>query len=321
VALHNLCCGITTVMPPVDLRAPASADGALVLDEVIASRVTRLSGAPAYLDRLVDHMERSGRRAPTVRLVAVGGAPVPRPLCARIRKVFPDATCTVVYGSTEAEPMTQVSMDEILAAEDPGFLVGRPARSATLHLVNLPDPPPRLGPEGVDPFRVPPGEAGEVLVSGPHVIARYLDNPEADRENKLYAPDGRIWHRTGDVGHRDAQDRLWLTGRRADMVRHRGRLLHPLLLEARLDPLPGVRRSALLAWEGAPEGAVLIALAPGAAREETVARVREALRAAGLAELPLHLVPEIPVDSRHNSKVDRPGLRRRVRGRTGRGSG
>ncbi len=314
VALHNLCCGITTLMPPVNLAAPAGADGRLVAEFARTYGVTRMSGAPAYLHRLVEHLEASGDRLPGIRQMAVGGAPVSVDLCRRVTALFPEADCRVVYGSTEAEPMASVAMSEIVRAEGAGFLVGRPAEAATLALVNLPDPPPTLDEREVEPYRVPQGEPGEIIVSGPHVNAHYVDNPEADRENKLYAPDGKVWHRTGDVGYRDGQGRLWLVGRLKDSIRRADRVVQPLPVEAALDALDGIVRSALVASPELPGGALFLELVPGADEARIQADAVSELARHGLGDVPVRVIPKMPVDRRHNSKIDRPALRQRLGG-------
>jgi olefin beta-lactone synthetase len=303
VALHNLCCGITTVLPPVDLADPAAAEGALVWRFAVDHSVTRLAGAPAFIERLTE-AARAGAVLPALRGVAVGGAPVDRALCHQLVTTLPQAERLIVYGSTEAEPMCHIEMSEVLEAEGDGLLVGTPVIDAEIVVVALPALPPKLSDRGMAPFACAPGASGEIVVAGAHVNAHYLNNPAADAENKLYQPDGKVWHRTGDVGHFDGQGRLWLTGRRADLVQVNGRVIHPLAIEAKLNTVPGVRRCALIEdrygvrWviEGAPEAAD-----PWAERLNQIDPELAALE---------HLWQTLPMDRRHRSKIDRVALRR-----------
>ncbi len=306
--LHNLCCGVTSVLPPVNFAAPASTNGALVLSQIRKYKITRVAGPPVYLDRLISHMESSGERSPQVRAIGSGGAPVPRSLCARTRAVFPQAECIVVYGSTEAEPMTHVSMDEILASEGEGFLVGTPASGVTIDLVSLPEPAPALDDRGMSPYRVKPGTTGEVVVSGPHVVAHYVDNPQADQENKLYHPNGQVFHRTGDLARFDQTNRLWLTGRIKDLIRYQGRQLSPLLVEARIDEIEGIERSALIAKRRSGETILLFELQAKQDENEIQTKIRAVLNDLKLSELNIRQIQKIPTDSRHNSKIDRQAL-------------
>lgn len=318
-ALHNLAGGITTVLPAVDFRAPATVEPAVVLKQIAEHAVKRFSGAPAYMERLVAFMERTGERTEGVRRVTVGGAPISSRLCARILRLFPGAACHVLYGSTEAEPMAVVDMAEVVAASGEGYLVGRPAALTDLAVVSLPDPPPALDGRGIAPYRVPRGAEGEVVVHGPHVNRRYVNNPEADREFKLVGPGGDVWHRTRDVGRVDEHGRLWLTGQLGGEVEHRGRVLQPLAFEAVVNAIDGVRRAALVAHRLAPEGELVVEPEPGREPADVIDAVHAFLAARGLPTLAIRTLDRIPVDRRHNSKVDRPALRARPAARRRRG--
>ncbi len=308
VTLHNLMCGVTTVMPPVDLRAPGGVDPAAVVAEMVRWNVTTFSGAPAYLDRIARHVVASGARVPSLRELAVGGAPVSRGLARRIRAAFPGVRAEVIYGSTEAEPIASVSIDDVIAEAGDGHLVGAPADVVDLALIRA-GAPHQLPPDELAGLHVAPGELGEIVVRGAHVNRRYVNSPAATRENKLCDPDGSIWHRTGDIARLDARGRLWLTGRAADTVTRGGRALQPLVIEALLDDVTGVTRAALIAHGRAPEGELVIEPAPGVPPREVQERVLERLAQAGLGSLPVALVDRIPVDGRHQSKIDRPALR------------
>ena len=307
VTLHNLCCGVPTVLPAVDFKAPASVNPAFVFEQIGRWGVTRMSGAPAYIDALVSDLERRGATEDRVAQLGVGGAPTPISLCERLAKVFPETEAKVIYGSTEAEPIASGDMGEIVRrrqeAQRLGHLVGTVAHAATVALVDLPDPVPDLDDRGVEPYRVAEGSPGELIVSGPHVNRAYLDNPEANRANKLYAPDGSVWHRTGDVASVDEAGQLWLRGRVKDLVRHHGKAIHPLPIEAELMTRQGIKRAALLNVGQGPEAVLAV---EGEAAEGDVLAALDSL---GLSEVRLCRVGSIPMDYRHQSKIDRPTLR------------
>ena len=305
VVLHDLCCGLTAVLPAVDLRAPGQVEPERVLQQLRARRATRLTAAPAFMERLAAHMLTHDVRLPEVNSLFVGGGPVSRALCAQLTQAFPGADAQVVYGSTEAEPMTSASMVEVRDEGGDGFLVGRPAEVAEIAVVQIDTPAPRLGPEGIAPWVVPVGALGEIVVRGPHVNQRYVDNPEADAVNKIRAEAGSVWHRTGDVGRWDERGRLWLHGRTKDAVSNDGRLHQPLAVEQACDALDGVRRVALIQHPRA----ALLAVDFGDRGPEVDAALRRTLERFGLAGVAVHPVPFIPTDRRHNTKIDRPALR------------
>lgn len=318
VVLHNLSCGISSVVPPIDLRHPGAADPARVVSAITHYGVQSLSGAPAYMERLCRYLMQSRQSVPTVRRIFVGGAPVSRRLGAQILQAFPSAHAEAVYGSTEAEPMAGVGVEELVAAPGEGYLVGRVAAPAEIELVDLPELAPQLGQEGLARYRVSGAASGEVVVRGPHVNRLYIGDEEANQRFKIRAADGSIWHRTGDLARRDEAGRLWLTGRVPDRVTHHGQVLLPFVLEgALLHAVPEVACAALVAHAAAPDGELVLTCEEAAA-EQVLAAARALLVERNLSRLPVRRIAAIPTDARHNSKIDRPALRDQLA--TGRGA-
>lgn len=303
LVLHNLCCGISTVMPAVDLATPGQPEAARVLAQIEQAGVTRLSGAPAFIARLVAHALAHDRHFPGVRSLVLGGSTLPPGLAERCQRVFPQAEGRIVYGSTEAEPIAEVFFPEYIAdgAQEPGHLLGHPASVAEVCVVE--PAAPLASEEEVARARCAVGDSGEILVAGPHVLRGYVDNPAADRESKIPRQDGLVWHRTGDAGHFDAQGRLWLEGRLKDAVPVAGAPRYTLALEKAIDALPGVERSALV--QGAAPLPALVLAGHLPPRD----RLRELLDRHGFAGVSLWQATTMPVDGRHNSKIDRPALR------------
>lgn len=92
-----------------------------------------------------------------------------------------------------------------------------------------------------DGHDVPTGETGEVIISGPTVMAGYLNNPEATAET---IRDG--WLHTGDIGRLDADGYLQIVDRIKDMIIRGGENLYPKEIESTIAQLPGVLESAVV---------------------------------------------------------------------------
>jgi acyl-CoA synthetase (AMP-forming)/AMP-acid ligase II len=310
-AFYFLSTGRTVVIPPMEHGRPAQAPAGAVIDIARRHRVGSMLVAPSLLGRLVDHTARTGEHIAGLQRVWTGGAPVPKPLVEQTLALWPGVAPRVLYGSTEVEPIASSAFADVAASHGDGFLVGHENPHADVAVVA---PLGDRDTEDRGPFdpmaaELPPASVGEILVAGPHVVETYWADPDATRQLKIPDAGGRIWHRTGDTGYRDAVGRLWLTGRTADLVTTAdGQLLQPLPIEARLDAVPGARRTALVAHARARHGELLVEVEAGAAPLAVSAAVRCRLLAADL-DLPVAIVPSIPLDRRHNSKIDRPRLR------------
>jgi long-chain acyl-CoA synthetase len=82
----------------------------------------------------------------------------------------------------------------------------------------------RLGSVGkpIPGVRVRIAEDGEILASGPNVMRGYYNRPAETVEALETDAEGRVWLRTGDVGHLDADGYLFITDRKKDLIKTSG---------------------------------------------------------------------------------------------------
>jgi acyl-CoA synthetase (AMP-forming)/AMP-acid ligase II len=319
-ALNNLAAGVPSVVPPMDFRHVDQVDAGRVLALMRRHGVTTCTASPPFFDRLAALVERSTER-PVLRRLLTGGAPVSDAELRVWRRAFPETEILVAYGSTEAEPVAHLAAAERLAATNParplapGYCAGRPIERIRTKVVRIHSGPIELGEDGWAPWELSAGEIGELVVSGDHVCRDYYRNPRAVRETKI-ADGEAVWHRMGDTGSFDAEGRFWLAGRVHSTIRRAGGLVHPQLVEqaARGDD-PRVRRAAAVGLPGGELGERVVLVVETA--ESGIAE--EIARRVGAAGLPVDEVllttDPLPVDPRHNSKIDYGALRLRLRSR------
>lgn len=306
-ALSNLAAGITTVIPPVNLRRVAAADGGRVARAMEAHGVTTAAASPPFFDAVAAHCRTAGARPPALRRIVTGGAPVRDDQLREWRALWPTAGIIVAFGSSEAEPVASIAADERLTLPPGrgGFCVGRPVPPVRTLLA-----PITRGPMARLPAE-PASDIGELLVTGAHVCRDYVGNAGDFAENKVRDDDGRTWHRMGDTGYFDEAGRFWLVGRVHSTIRRAGLDVHPQLVEQAARG--GDARIRHVAAVGVPDGTTGERVVLVVESDENVeADVRARLRAARVAE-PLDALvvtrTPIPLDPRHNSKVDYHRLR------------
>ena len=312
-ALANLGSGVTSVIPDADLRSPGRIDPGPVLEQIAQWSPTRTGASPSFLERLADECLRRKQPLPSIQSIYLGGAPVFPRLMRKLESIAPNAMVAPVYGSTEAEPIAHVSVAAISAddlaamAAGKGLLAGTPVSSIRLRILRQQTGSP-LGPytqAEFDDACLPVGEPGEIVVSGRHVLPGYL-NGQGDSETK-FRVDGAVWHRTEDAGYLDAQGRLWLLGRCCARIEDLRGVLYPFAVECAAMNHPAVRRAAVAAHS---DRRILVLEASDASRGLDLAAVADALMWAMLDRI--LIVKSIPVDKRHNAKVDYPALHRLI---------
>jgi olefin beta-lactone synthetase len=312
--LANLASGVTNVVADADLRAPGAVDPVPLVRQISRERPTRTVASPALLLRVASQARVIGTTFDSLEYVFTGGAPVfPRTLDT-LQALAPRAAICAVYGSTEAEPIAHVTRDQVTEADRAAMRAGAGLLGgdvvASLDLRILPDRWGRpIGPYDAatfDRLALTGGRPGEIVVAGAHVLPGYLDG-RGDEETKFRVGE-RIWHRTGDAGYLDRASRLWLLGRCAGRVDDARGTLYPLAVECAAVEWPWVARAALTTRRGAR---VLVVELDGHAPGDAARILTTELQWAALEGVVV--VDRIPMDARHNAKVDYPRLRALLR--------
>ena len=113
-ALFNPALGMTTVVPQLDPSRPAAAAPAHLVQAIRQNGVTNSFGSPVIWTKIARHCSERGLTLPGVKRILMAGAPVPPPLFALMRQVFPNAQLHSPYGATEALPVSSVSAEEVI---------------------------------------------------------------------------------------------------------------------------------------------------------------------------------------------------------------
>jgi acyl-CoA synthetase (AMP-forming)/AMP-acid ligase II/pimeloyl-ACP methyl ester carboxylesterase len=307
--------GIGSVVPDIDVTAPGSLTAAKLADAAAAVGGTVVFASPAALRRVVAtaaELSAEQRRAlGGVRLLMSAGAPVPLSLLQQLRAVLPAADAHTPYGMTEALPVTDISAAEIEAAgPGDGVCVGRPLPGVEVRL----SPLSALG-AADGALTGARDTTGEVCVRAPHVKDRYDALWATERASSR----DRGWHRTGDVGHLDGEGRLWIEGRLPHVVTTAAGVVTPVGVEQRVEALAAVSAAAAVGIGPAGAQVVVVVVVPvsGAPRRSATALagpgLADAVRgAAGLDVAAVLVAGRLPVDIRHQSKVDRREVARRA---------
>lgn len=320
-ALFNCAMGVSTVIPDMDPTRPAAVDPQKILEAIDDWQVTQAFGSPALWNVVGQYCESHNRQLPTLRRVLSAGAPVPPHVLRRMKQaIHPDGDIFTPYGATEALPVASIAASEVLAetaqqtAAGRGTCVGTPFSGIEWKVIQITDQAIREARQAVE---LPPGEIGELMVSGPVVTTEYVTGEAANALHKV--PDGnRFWHRMGDVGYLDNQGRFWFCGRKSHRVVTESGTMFTVMCEAVFNAHPAVYRSALVGVGQSPrQRPVVIAETWPERRPENDAQQQQLLtELREIAQRHEHTRPiqtfllhrSLPVDIRHNAKIFREKL-------------
>ncbi len=165
----------------------------------------------------------------SVRYIMSGAAPLPPEVARRMQEVS-GLTVLQGYGLTEAAPLTHLN-----PVDDP-----QRVRLESVG-IRISDEEERIV-DADDPSReVAPGETGELIVRGPHVMQGYWKAPE---ETARALRDG--WLHTGDIARQDEDGFVYIVDRKKEMIKYKGFGIAPAELEAVLHEHPAVADCAVV---------------------------------------------------------------------------
>jgi fatty-acyl-CoA synthase len=183
------------------------------MDMVARDSVSAAFLVPTQLNGLVHHPRFDPSKLATLRHIGYAGSPMPPALIADLRAALPRVAFTENYGQSETGLLTIKPHWEHPAHPDS---IGRPALNVAVDV---------FGPTGTP---LPPGEVGEIVTRGDHLLLEYLGEPEQTRALYRFGDD---WLATGDLGFRDPEGFVTLVDRSKDMIISGGENIYPKEIE------------------------------------------------------------------------------------------
>ncbi len=223
-------------------------------------RISNIFGVPTVIRSLVDVADKYDMSC--LKLVMVGGAPVPEELYDRVEKTF---HCFLVegWGLTEGAGCATVTPPGVRKVGSCG--IPYDGIGLEFAVVDKNDHP------------LPPGQVGELVQRGPLNMKGYLGNPEATAEILRNG-----WLHTGDLARMDEDGYIYIVDRKKDVIIRGGFNIYPAEVEAVLYTFPGVQEAAVFGVSDKRKGeTVAAAIRPKAgsviSEEEVIAHCRKRL--------------------------------------------
>ncbi len=216
---------------------PRDADG--FVRTLRTSRFTHLAGVNTLFNLLLNHPRIGEVDYSHVDFIIAGGMAVQAPVAARWKAVT-GHTIIEGYGLSETSPVVCVNPPKL--AEWSGT-IGFPLPSTDVAI------------RGADGRDVALGEAGELCVRGPQVMAGYWNRP--DETARATTPDG--YFRTGDVAVFQTDGQVRIVDRMKDMILVSGFNVYPNEIEEVLAGHPGILECAVVGAQNAETGEMVVA--------------------------------------------------------------
>jgi long-chain acyl-CoA synthetase len=228
---------------------------------VIDEHVTGLPLAPSLIAALLHSrvLERVALRS--VRYITSTGDTLPPAHIRTLRAALPDVAVMPMYGLTECGRVS------VMPA---GMLEGREES------VGLPVPKTGVRIVGNSGRAVATGEAGELLVHGPHLSGGYWRNRQLTGERFVVDDETGVRElHTGDLFKRDAEGFLYFVSRANTMIKNYGELVSPTEVESVVGEFPGVAETIVVGVPSQSAGETVVAFVLSDGTRLDVERLRQ----------------------------------------------
>jgi len=229
----------------------------MVLAAIRRRPPTFLPAVPPIYERLATAARERGVDLTSIRYSFSGAMPLPKST-AELWESVTGGLLIEGYGMTEASPIV---LGNPAGPSRRIGTVGVPFPSTEVRVVDRDDPN----------IPVPPGEPGELLISGPQVFAEYWERPEETA--KVVLEDG--WIRTGDVVVMDEDGFFTIVDRIKELIITGGFNVYPSEVEEALRHVSGVADAAVVGLpnpNGSEDVVAGVVPEPGATIDEEVVR-------------------------------------------------
>jgi long-chain acyl-CoA synthetase len=215
----TIMAGMVAMLPKFEVVA--------ALKLIARTRPTIMPGVPTMYMALLDYPKLAQFDLTSLRVCISGGAAMPLGL----KKRFEDASKAVLvegYGLTETSGV--IAVNPFHGVNKAGS-IGQPLPGTTISIVDKEDPTKDM----------PLGEAGEICLEGPQIMAGYWQRAESTANVMI---NGRL--RTGDVGYIDSDGYTFIIDRIKDMISVGGFKVFPRKVEDVLYTYPAVREAVVI---------------------------------------------------------------------------
>ncbi|OGA15673.1 MAG: long-chain-fatty-acid--CoA ligase [Betaproteobacteria bacterium RIFCSPLOWO2_12_FULL_65_110] len=194
--------------------------------ELAKHKFTMITGVNTLFNALLNHPDFAKLDFSNLRVSLGGGMAVQQAVAERWKKVT-GVTLVEAYGLSETSPAATINP---LDLKEYNGAIGLPISSTEISILDD------------ERKEVPLGQAGEVCIRGPQVMAGYWQSP--DETAKVMTPDGFFC--TGDIGIMDDQGFVRIVDRKKDMILVSGFNVYPNEIENVVAMHPGVLECAAI---------------------------------------------------------------------------
>lgn len=192
-----------------------------IMDTITKERITVLFGVPTILSAMMTHKNFDSYDLNSLSIINFYGAKMAISKIKELAEKFPKSNLIYSYGLTEAAPrVTYIMRDNLFLKEGSS---GIPINDVDISIF-------------IDDEETESNIIGEICVKGPNVMLGYYKN---EKSTQRVLRNGRL--HTGDLGYKDKDGYLYVTGRKDNLIIKTGKNIYPEEIESVIMGFEGVQ--------------------------------------------------------------------------------
>lgn len=202
-----------------------------ILSDIGKYKASVFHGVPTIFNAIVNSVDIRRYDLTSLAFCISGSSPLPVELARRFEAAT-GAPLREGYGMTETAVVTH--LNPLLNGRHKAGSIGLPLPSTYAAIADL-----------EKPELLPPGQTGELVISGPQVMKGYHNRPEENKE-AFFNCCGLRWFRTGDIAYMDEEGYFYIVDRKKDMIKYKGYSVFSREIEEVLYQHPCVKEAAVI---------------------------------------------------------------------------
>ena len=198
-----------------------------IVDELVTKKCTGIAGVPTIFQILLRKTKIKQMKFPHLRCVQQAGGKLANFYLNELIEVFGEEKIFVMYGQTEATARLSILSPKYLKLKLGS--IGKGLNGTELIILDS------------DGKEARPGELGEIYAKGGNIMIGYLNN---EKETKEKLKKGML--KTGDLGKKDEEGFIFLTGRKSDFIKSRGHRVSIKKIEEIISEIPEIVEVAVV---------------------------------------------------------------------------
>jgi acyl-CoA synthetase (AMP-forming)/AMP-acid ligase II len=212
-------------------------------ETVQREKATRVMAVPTMLKRIVDYPDFAKYDLSSIKVITYGAAACPYEVLKATIELLPGRALINAFGGTETAATIAAlrTEDQIITGKESAAEKEKKLKRLA-NSIGLPLDDVEIQVRDEWQRELAAGETGEIVVRGARIMKGYWRDEAKTKQ--AFTADG--WYRTGDMGYKDEEGYIYLTGRANDLIIRGGENIGPAEVESVLSTHPKVEEAAVI---------------------------------------------------------------------------